>query len=257
MDCPTLRTYVAQLDQNEEMNAVEQEIFENTKSILVAQTAHLDSTDLSEESICEKGVALLNELSKGLNREDSKNLSDYEAVLLQKVKSRYLATDPQHSADVFSKIILVSEDGHDVSLSDFLNQGKIVVVAVWATWCQPCLQEIHELNLLQESYPDSVTVFSIAIQEPQEYKIRAAQLAAKGIEMPHYPVLLDPKRVAYDQLIPDGNNTVPFILFYSSAGEQLSRKRGGEPHTASSVPSEQKIIQKTKDLLIEQEINGQ
>ncbi|MDF2933246.1 MAG: TlpA family protein disulfide reductase [Chryseobacterium sp.] len=34
----------------------------------------------------------------------------------------------------------------------YYNSKKIVVVNIWATWCEPCMEEIPELNKLKKEY---------------------------------------------------------------------------------------------------------
>ena len=41
-------------------------------------------------------------------------------------------------------------DGKRIALSDFSD--NIVVLDFWATWCEPCVVEIPNLNALQERY---------------------------------------------------------------------------------------------------------
>ena len=42
--------------------------------------------------------------------------------------------------------------GEDVSFSDL--SGKVVVLNFWATWCQPCKEEIPHFNEFYEAYKD-------------------------------------------------------------------------------------------------------
>ena len=50
--------------------------------------------------------------------------------------------------------------------------GKVLVVNFWATWCQPCVQEIPSLNQFQRRFAqDGVKVVAISIDKnPQKYK---------------------------------------------------------------------------------------
>ncbi len=42
----------------------------------------------------------------------------------------------------------VSLDGAPVSLADQRENGRVVLVNIWATWCKPCRQEIPALDTL-------------------------------------------------------------------------------------------------------------
>ena len=46
--------------------------------------------------------------------------------------------------------------GEEISVSDFSD--KVVVLNFWATWCQPCKEEIPHFNELYEKYQDDLEV---------------------------------------------------------------------------------------------------
>src|SRR5256885_1854209 len=50
--------------------------------------------------------------------------------------------------------------GNPAALADF--KGKLLLVNLWATWCQPCLREMPSLEKLQASQGDQLTVAAIA-----------------------------------------------------------------------------------------------
>ena len=65
-------------------------------------------------------------------------------------------------------------------------KGKVTIVDMWATWCEPCLKEIPSFNKLQAAYAGcDVTVVGIAVESP--YEDIAATAREKGI---NYPVLV-------------------------------------------------------------------
>ncbi|SMC87389.1 TlpA family protein disulfide reductase [Pedobacter nyackensis] len=56
------------------------------------------------------------------------------------------------------------QNGKMVSLSDF--KGKVVVMDIWATWCNPCTKEIPYLKKLEEEFHGKDVVFiSLGVDE--------------------------------------------------------------------------------------------
>jgi thiol-disulfide isomerase/thioredoxin len=50
--------------------------------------------------------------------------------------------------------------GNWAGLADF--KGRLVLINLWATWCQPCLKEMPSLERLQQSLEDKLTVAAIS-----------------------------------------------------------------------------------------------
>ena len=57
-------------------------------------------------------------------------------------------------------ISFVDLAGNTVSLSEFT--GKIVLVNLWATWCEPCLREMPSLERVQLRLGDKIAVVAIS-----------------------------------------------------------------------------------------------
>jgi thiol-disulfide isomerase/thioredoxin len=57
-------------------------------------------------------------------------------------------------------ISFVDLAGNTVSLSEFT--GKIVLVNLWATWCEPCLREMPSLERVQSRLGDKLAVVAIS-----------------------------------------------------------------------------------------------
>jgi len=57
-------------------------------------------------------------------------------------------------------VLLTDGSGNSVELSDF--RGKLVVVNLWATWCEPCLREMPSLERMQLHLGDRITVVAIS-----------------------------------------------------------------------------------------------
>ena len=65
---------------------------------------------------------------------------------------------------------ITSDSGEHLTTTAF--GGKVLVLNFWATWCQPCIQEIPSLNQFQRRFAkDGVKVVAISIDKnPQKYK---------------------------------------------------------------------------------------
>lgn len=54
-------------------------------------------------------------------------------------------------------------DGNDVALSDF--RGKIVMVNFWATWCEPCLNEMPHIQAVRDNWSsDELAILAIHVK---------------------------------------------------------------------------------------------
>ena len=62
------------------------------------------------------------------------------------------STKTASSAQQAPEITLPDVNGKRVSLSSF--RGKVVLLDFWATWCEPCLEELPDLVRFQEAHKD-------------------------------------------------------------------------------------------------------
>jgi peroxiredoxin len=80
-----------------------------------------------------------------------------------------------------------SLDGDEVSLADY--RGQVVLLNVWATWCDPCVRELPELARLHEQLHDKgLTV--IGLNTDVRGKLGAVRTMVVRNQLP-FPVWLD------------------------------------------------------------------
>ena len=78
--------------------------------------------------------------------------------------------------------------GNWVAIADF--KGKLVLINLWATWCQPCLKEMPSLERLQAQFDGKLTV--AAVSEDRGGAKQVAPFVEK-LELHKLKVYLDPK----------------------------------------------------------------
>ena len=102
-----------------------------------------------------------------------------EPVKADKFVSRLIETNSAKAATAVGKkftdftvdhVAGVDKDGNPVyekkSLSDFVGNGKVMLVDFWSPWCPPCKAEIPNIKAVWEKYHgDDFDVLSVAVWE--------------------------------------------------------------------------------------------
>jgi cytochrome c-type biogenesis protein len=83
----------------------------------------------------------------------------------------------------------ISLDGTPVSISDY--QDKVILVNLWATWCEPCREEMPALGELHSMFPRSdFEIIGVSIDDPGFEQVIVQTMAEDNLT---YPVWLDPE----------------------------------------------------------------
>lgn len=121
--------------------------------------------------------------------------------------------------------------GIDIALPDL--QGAMVtptaqasddvfVLAFWATWCQPCQQELAKMNKMYPGMKDrGLEIYAIAIDGPDT----AAQIGP-WVEREGYgfPILLDRETQVLTRFNPRGD--IPYYVVLDASGKVLKEHQG-------------------------------
>lgn len=109
------------------------------------------------------------------------------------------------------------------AISDW--DGRILAINFWATWCQPCKEEIPEFVELQAKYRDQgVTFIGVAIDESEPVSDFIARYNV------NYPVLIG-EQAAIDAARAYGNRigALPYTAFVDHDGKVVHVHRGRLP----------------------------
>jgi peroxiredoxin len=104
---------------------------------------------------------------------------------------RYFSNPTQPNSNASAAILFETsfpnENGENKSLKPY--KGKIIVLNFWATWCEPCREEMPELSTLHTAYQhQNVVVLGMALDDVTaikdfvaETKVSYPLFAAEGI----------------------------------------------------------------------------
>ena len=112
-------------------------------------------------------------------------------------------------------------DNSTVKLSDYVGQGKYILVDFWASWCGPCKEETPYIKEVYEKYKgDRFDVVGVAVSD----KPADTKAAIEELEMPWNQIL-------NAQRIPSGLygiQYIPHIILFGPDGTILKRGLRGE-----------------------------
>jgi thiol-disulfide isomerase/thioredoxin len=128
----------------------------------------------------------------------------------------FIPAAPPQPAPALSVIDL---DGKEIALADL--KGKLVLVNLWATWCQPCLREMPSLERLQAKLGDGLTVVAIS-QDRGGAKTVEPFVARLGLDKVR--IYLDPKSTASHAFQVRG---LPTSILIDGDGRVLGKVEGG------------------------------
>jgi thiol-disulfide isomerase/thioredoxin len=116
------------------------------------------------------------------------------------------------------EIAFVDSAGKELTLADF--RGRIVLVNLWATWCEPCIREMPSLDRLSAALPDQDLAIVLVSQDRGGDKVVAPFFAKLALGLKTY---LDPKSTVGHAFEVRG---LPTSILIDREGRELGRVEG-------------------------------
>lgn len=139
-------------------------------------------------------------------------------------------------------IDLETVEGSNFSFED-IRDKKHLVLAFWATWCEPCKEELMQLAKMYEEFSDEFE-FAAVSTDGEDLMDKVSEFAAENA-FP-FPILVDPSGNFVSSMIP-GGDTVPYTIVVLKDGSIHSKHSGYKPGDEITFKKElQKLLKKEK-----------
>jgi thiol-disulfide isomerase/thioredoxin len=125
------------------------------------------------------------------------------------------AIDRSHAGTPAPTVKFEERGGSTHTLADF--GGRPVLVNLWATWCAPCVAELPDLEILDSSRGDALTV--LAISQDMEGWNAVGQRFSNGKFVALVPYLDQPGNFAQAM----GAKGLPMSILYDGQGKEVWR----------------------------------
>jgi thiol-disulfide isomerase/thioredoxin len=126
---------------------------------------------------------------------------------------------------------LTTLDGKKFKLADY--EGKVLVVNLWASWCNPCRHEIPEMVKMYSDYKErDVEVVGLTMEDEEGNTPEAVRQSVKDLQI-NYRVAWA-ERDLYATLLAPGYQ-IPQTYIIDRQGRIRKKFIGGDPHVVNFV----------------------
>ncbi len=112
-----------------------------------------------------------------------------------------------------------------------VRNGKILFLNVWATWCQPCVEEFPELVQLYNDYQNAgVDIAAISVDYPDEIDSKILPfLTSQHVPFRVYVANVKKDEDFINELNPSWSGAVPATFIFDANGKQRAFMFGQKP----------------------------
>lgn len=101
------------------------------------------------------------------------------------------------------------------------QKGKVVLVNFWATWCEPCREEMPALAKMQAALAaKGLVLLTVSADEPEDEKAALAFLTKAGIQGPAYLKMAKNDDKFIDSIDPKWSGALPALVLYDKTGKK-------------------------------------
>ena len=136
------------------------------------------------------------------------------------------------------EIPVKTSDGKEIKLSDLKTLGKPVVICFWATWCNPCMEELEAIADSFESWKKDVDFEFIAVSTDDSRSAGKVRSLVSGKAWP-FKVVLDQNQDIMKMM---NVSMIPFCFVVDKKGIAVYRHSGYVPGDEMTIFKEIKKV---------------
>jgi thiol-disulfide isomerase/thioredoxin len=134
------------------------------------------------------------------------------SVLVPERAPAHTPTPPRPAG--LGDLVVTDAAGQPVALSSRMRD--VTVLAFWASWCEPCQQEMPLVDRYAASEHDArVAVLAINVDERADHQAALDAIAARKLRL---PVLFDPDEKVYAAAFQTEDTQIPALAIISRDG---------------------------------------
>jgi len=100
-----------------------------------------------------------------------------------------------------------------------VHRGKVVLVDFWATWCDPCREELPKLVSLQKKL--AFELITVSADEPEQEGAANALLEREHVLEPRYIKRSDDDQAFIDAVDKKWSGALPALFLYDRKGVRI------------------------------------
>jgi thiol-disulfide isomerase/thioredoxin len=152
--------------------------------------------------------------------------------------SKAAATQKAPAEKKEQPLVVVGADRYLALVAE--HRGKPLMVAFWATWCEPCRAEYPMVNDLVRQYqPKGLTVFGMSLDDDAEETLALHFLAKNHPVFPNYRKKPGKEEEFINRVNPRWSGALPATFFYTADGRLVGEIVGEQPREVFVTAIEQ------------------